>query len=40
MEDLAEVDFVEADFVEAQRDSEWAVQDLQEHHLEELEQDE
>jgi hypothetical protein len=28
------------DFVEAQQDFEWAVQDLQEHLLEELEQDE
>ena len=38
--DFAEADFVEADFVEAQRDSEWVVQDLQEHHLEELGQGE
>ncbi len=40
MEDLVEVDFVEADFVEAQRGLEWVVQDLLEHLLEELGQDE
>jgi len=35
-----EVDSVEEDFEEAQRDSEWVVQGLQEHLLEELGQDE
>ncbi len=37
---LAEADFEEEVIVGAQQDSEWAVQDLQEHHLEELGQDE
>lgn len=38
--DLVVVDFEEVDFEEAQQDFEWAVQDLQEHLLEELGQDE
>jgi hypothetical protein len=37
---LVVVDFEEEDFVEAQQDFEWVVQDLQEHLLEELGQDE
>ena len=37
---LVVVDFVEEDFVEAQQDFEGVVQDLQEHLLEELGQDE
>ncbi len=40
VEGLVEVDFEEEVFVEAQQDSEWAVQDLQEHLLEELGQGE
>ena len=39
-EGLVEVDFEEEVFVEAQQDFEWGVQDLQEHLLEELGQDE
>ena len=37
---LVVVDFEEEDFVEAQQHFEWGVQDLQEHLLEELGQDE
>ena len=39
-ESLVAVDLEAADFVEAQRGFEWVVQDLQEHLLEELGQDE
>ena len=39
-EDLVVVGFEGEDFEEAQQDSEWVVQDLQEHLLEELEQHE
>lgn len=39
-EGLVVADFEGADFEEAQQDFEWVVQDLQEHLLEELGQDE
>ncbi len=39
-EDLVEADFEGEVFVEVQQDSEWVVQDRQEHLLEELEQEE
>jgi len=39
-EGLVEADFEEEVFAEVQQDSEWVVQDLQEHHLEELGQSE
>ena len=38
VEGLVEADFAEVDFAEVQQHSEWEVQDLQECHLEELEQ--